>query len=144
MSTQPQVPVMEKIAKVFKATLPSVNYIFRNGKPAIFINSRFATAIQTEIDELEAEIAAGHPHLFIDEAEKTIDAKLIQPMEALREKLRAEIMAEMAKAVDPTNDMGTSEQGPLKPANSQDIATAAEGGSGVGLAARLVTLKTTS
>ena len=131
----------EQLATIFKARIPSVNYIFKNGKPAIFISGRFATPIQSEIDELKAEIEAGHPHIYIDADEPTMDAELISPIDALREKIRAELMAEMAAATNPSNDMGTTTQEPLKPANSQDIAQAATGGSGEGLAARLMSLK---
>lgn len=132
----------EKLATIFKARIPSVNYIFKNGKPAIFIQGKFTTTVQSEIDELNAEIEANHPHIYIDENEATIDANLVNPIEALREQIKAELMAEMAAATNPANDMGTTTQEPLKPASSQDIAQAAVGGSGEGLAARLMSLKT--
>lgn len=132
----------EQLASIFKARIPSVNYIFKNGKPAIFIQGKFATANQAEIDELTEEIKNGHPHIYIDTEEATIDAELISPIDSLRDKIRAELMAEMAAATNPENDMGTSTQEPVKPASSQDIAQAAVGGSGEGLAARLMSLKT--
>lgn len=125
-------------ATIFKARIPSVNYIFKNGKPAIFVQGRFATDIAAEIEELKSEIAAGHPHIFIDENEAEIDSNLINPIQALRAQIEAELRAEMAAATNPANDMGSTTQEPLKPANSQDIAQAAGGGSGAGLAARLL------
>ena len=128
------------IAKIYKATLPSVNYIFKNGKPAIFVQGKYATSVSAEIDELDGEIALGHPHIFVDPNEAEIDSEALSPIEALTAKIRADLMAEMAKAVDPTNDMGTSDQSAVKPASTSDIAVAAVGGSGEGLAARLMNL----
>jgi hypothetical protein len=131
----------EQLAQIFKARIPSVNYIFKNGKPAIFVSGKFATTNKSEIDELTEEVAAGHPHIYIDAEEATMDADLISPIDALRDKIRAELMAEMAAATNPSNDMGSTTQEPIKPASSQDIATASVGGSGEGLAARLMSLK---
>jgi len=125
-------------ATIFKASLPSVNYIFKNGKPAIFVAGKFATAVPAEIAELKAEIESGHPHIYIDEKEAEIDASKIDPIQALRATIEAEIRAQMAAATSLDNDMGSTAQDPLKPASSQDIAQAAGGGSGAGLSARLM------
>jgi hypothetical protein len=126
------------IAKIFKATLPSVNYIFKNGKPAIFVNGKFHTSIPAEIQELEAEIAAGHPILYIDSAEAEVDSTKVDPIAGLRESIIAEYKASMAAATNPDNNMGDSAQDPLKPSSTNAIQDAAAGGSGVGLAARLM------
>lgn len=128
--------------RVFKATLPSVNYIFKNGKPAIFINGMYTTDVPFEIEELDAEIATRHPHIFIDSAMREIDSAKVDPIAALREKIIAEYQATMAAATSLDNDLGNSTQGALKPASSVDIAAASAGGSGAGLAARLVTMQT--
>jgi hypothetical protein len=124
--------------RVFKATLPSINYIFKNGKPAIFINGMYTTDVPFEIEELDAEIATRHPHIFIDEAMREIDSAKVDPIAALREKIIAEYKATMAAATDQDNDRGNSVQGQLKPASSVDIAAASAGGSGAGLAARIL------
>lgn len=128
--------------RVFKATLPSVNYIFKNGKPAIFVQGVYTTDVVSEIEELDAEIAARHPHIFIDAAMREIDSSAVDPIAALREKIIAEYKATMASATSLDNDMGKSNQGPLKPASSVDVAAATAGGSGEGFAARI--LKATS
>jgi len=128
------------LLRVYKATLPSVNYIFRNGKPAIFVQGKFATGVADEIAELDDEIAKGHPIIYVDAAEREIDSEAVDPLAALRAKIIAEYKASEAAAIDPTNDMGTSTQGALTPASTADIAVAAEGGSGVGLAARLMSV----
>ena len=127
--------------RVFKSTIPSVNYIFSNGKPAIFQQGVYRTNVEWEIKELEKEISNGHPHLFIDEAEREIDSEMVDPMNALRAKIIAEYVEAQNKAVNPANDMGSTEQKPLKPANSRDVAEAALGGDGAQLAARLLNVK---
>jgi hypothetical protein len=126
------------IVKIFKATLPSVNYIFKNGKPAIFVSGKFHTSIPAEIRELETEIAAGHPILYIDSAEVEVDSTKVDPIAGLRESIIAEYKASMAAATNPDNNMGDSAQDPLKPSSTNAIQDAAAGGSGVGLAARLM------
>ena len=126
------------ILQVFKATLPSINYIFRNGKPAIFIQGKYATGVEAEVDELNDEISKGHPHIYVDKEEATVDSEMVDPIQALRAKIEAQIRAEMAAATDLSNDRGTSEVEKLKPSSSTDVMDAAAGGSGVGLAARLM------
>lgn len=124
--------------RVFKATLPSVNYIFKNGKPAIFVQGKFCTDVPAEIAELDEEVANHHPIIFIDSAEREVDSAAVDPISALREKIIAEYKASMATATSPDNDMGESVQGALKPASTQDVVEAAAGGSGAGLAARIL------
>jgi hypothetical protein len=124
------------ILKVFKSSLPSVNYIFGNGKPAIFQNNKYTTGVEAEIQELENEIRLGHPHIYIDPADSEIDSEAATPAELLREQIRKEIIAEMAAATDPNNDRGSYTAPELKPANTADINDA----SGIGLAARLMNI----
>lgn len=130
--------------RVFKSTIPSVNFIFANGKPAIFQQGVFRTEVDWEIAALEAEIKNGHPHIYIDEAEREIDSELVDPINALRARIISEYLAAQEAAVNPANDMGSTTQESLKPANSQDVAAAAAGGDGSQhkTAARLATLKT--
>jgi hypothetical protein len=131
--------------RVFKSTIPSINFIFGNGKPAIFQGGVFRTDIPSEISALEYEIAQGHPHIFIDPNEREVDSELLDPMKALRAKIREEILAEEAEkarlAADVTRDMGTSDQSAVKPASTLDIAPAAAGGSGASLVASLANIK---
>lgn len=122
---------MATVKKVFKARIPSVNYIFKNGKPAIFIAGRFLTDIPAEIKELEEEIALGHPHIYVDDNEETVEAA--DPgelMMGLREKFFKEFQEAHQRALNPDNDMGSTDQVPLNPASSTDVATAAAGGDG--------------
>lgn len=116
-----------KTRKLYKATLPSINYIFKNGKPAIFVRGRFATDVQAEYEELDAEIAAGHPHIYIDADEPIAEANTADLISGLRAQLEAKIRAEMAAASDINNDRGTVEPTALKPASTVDVAPAAAG-----------------
>jgi hypothetical protein len=122
---------------VFKSHIPSVNVILGNGKPCIFQNGVYRTESENEIQFLNAEIKAGHPHIFVDPNEVTIESDMVDPMNALRAKIIADYVAQQAAATNPANDMGTSDQSQVKPANSTDIASAVAGGDG---AARLVNL----
>ena len=116
---------------VFKATIPSINFIFSNGKPAIFVSGVYRTEVDWEIKELQKEISSGHPHIYIDPQETTIESDMVDPMNALRAKIIAEYVAkEKAAAGDTSRDMGISIQQPIKPANTLDISDAAMGGSG--------------
>lgn len=131
--------------RVFKSTMPSVNFIFGNGKPAIFQAGVYRTDVAEEIQALEYEVRLGHPHIYIDPAEQEVDSELLDPMTALRAKIREEILAEEAekalKASDISRDMGTSDQSSVKPASTVDIAPAAAGGSGASLVASLSNIK---
>lgn len=123
--------------RVFKSTIPSVNYIFGNGKSAIFVNGVFRTDIPAEIQALEYEVTQHHPHIYIDEKEREIDSELIDPMNALRAKIIADYVANQAAATALNNDRGTSDQSGAKPANTSDVASAAAGGSGAQLLAAI-------
>lgn len=128
---------------VFQATMPSVNYIFGNGKPAIFVQGFYRTDVPWEIAELDAEIASHHPHIFrpTKVEDQVIESDMLDPMTALRAKIIADYKAQEAAATHPSRDMGNTDQNAkLMPGNTMDIAAAAEGGSGVQLAARLVNL----
>lgn len=128
-------------AKLYKATLPSINYIFKNGKPAIFVRGRFSTNIAAEIAELDAEIAAGHPHLFVDKDEPIVAEPTTNEMLAgLRAQWEAEFRAKMAEANQLSNDRGTSEVTKLVPGSTVDVA-AAIANSGTDMAAKLINLK---
>lgn len=126
--------------RVFKSTIPSVNYIFGNGKSAIFVNGVFRTDIEAEIQSLEYEVAQHHPHIYIDEKEREIDSALIDPMNAMKAKIIAEYLANQAAATSMSNDRGTSDQSGARPANTNDVASAAAGGSGAQLRATLANL----
>lgn len=113
--------------RVYKATFNSLNYLFKNGKPAIFVSGRFCTDVESEIKELDEEIAQKHPHIFIDSNEREVDSTALDPMANLRATIIAEYLAKEA-AKDPNQDMGNYAAGKLVPANSKDVAVATLGG----------------
>ncbi len=100
---------MSTMKKLYKSHLPTCIYLFANGKPAYFIQGKYATDIETEVTALDAEVAYGHPHIYIDAAETEIDTKYVDPMEALREKIIADYKAQEAAAINPARDMGSTE-----------------------------------
>lgn len=145
MTTQDQTQSQtEKMFKVYKNTLLSCKYGFKNGKVANFVDGKYLTDNPEEQKELEEEISLGHPNLYIDPKENQVSAKdLEDPMHKLRAKMREEIIAELAQRSaetdNPNRDMGNSSQGKLTPANTQTIAPVAAGGNGIS-SAQLVAL----
>lgn len=135
--------------RVFKSTIPSVNFILPNGKPIIFQQGVYYTDNEQDISHLDYEIKQGHPHIYVDPEMREIDSEMLDPVKAMQKKVlgrmtREELLAALAEvdanAIDPSNDRGTSDQSPVKPANTQDIAPAAAGGSGSSVTARLANL----
>lgn len=103
------------VKKVFKSTFPSVQYFFRNGKQAAFINHRYITSIESEIAELEEEIKSHlNPHLYIDANETEVAASEKSALETIKEQAlkeaRAQVLKEMEAATAKSNDRGTSAQ----------------------------------
>lgn len=96
------------IKKVFFSHLKSCVYMFKNGKPAYFINGEYHTDVPVEIDELTAECDQGNPAYFINPEKKEIDTAA-DPLEHLKQKVIAEYLAAQAAASDPTNDRGSTE-----------------------------------
>ena len=126
--------------RLYWATMPFLNYVFKKGKMAVFKHHRYATDIPAEIEELEAEIAGGHPQIYIKEDQKFLTAEMEDPMKALRAKFFAEFQAQQAAFVDPNNDMGKTSQEPIRPQSTSDIASVAAGGDATQSAAKLVEL----
>lgn len=111
------------IKKVFKSRIDSCKYIFSNGKEANFIGGKYLTDLESEIAALEFEIKSGHPHIYIDTAEKEIDTEQMDPIEQIKKKAIAEYIAAQKAAVNPDNNMGSTEQGKLTGiSNSRSIA----------------------
>ena len=135
--------------RVYRATMPSVNFIMPNGKPIIFQQGVYYTDKQNEIDTLDFEIKQGHPHIFVDPTNAEIASEDLDPVVAMkkkvlgmmtREQLLDALKAREAEVVNPSNDLGESDQSAVKPASTQDIAPAAAGGSGSSVTARLTNL----
>lgn len=100
----------QKLLHVFKSNIPSSQYIFKSGKYAHFVDGKYFTDIESEIAELEAEIAGRHPHIYKDNGELTIVAEDRDPMVALRKKIIAEHEAQKAAIERGDKDFGNSVQ----------------------------------
>lgn len=119
------------ILHVFKSRIPSCKFLFKNGKEANFIGGRFMTDVQSEIDELQAEVTLNHPHIYVDSAEAKVDSEKLDPLEEIRKKAVADYLAKQAAAVATSNDRGSTAQGGKLEgiANSATIASGAAGSS---------------
>lgn len=108
MTTAEQSPEQKKVFHKFCSNIPSVKYIFKNGKTANFVAGQYLTAIKSEIEELQFEIENGHPHISVDNKELTVDSLHADPLEKIKKQAIEEYLARQAAAVNPENDMGTS------------------------------------
>lgn len=135
---------MSTILNIYKSHLASVNVIMPNGKVLHFVNGVYRTSFPDEVAFLNAEVAARHPHIWIDPMEETVDSELVDPMAMLRHTIEQEILAKYnIVAGDPNRDLGTTPQNlPLNVTTTKDIADAAAGGSGLSMSARLMQLQT--
>ena len=130
--------------RVFKSTIPYVNYVFGNGKIAGFIKGVYRTDDEGEIASLDYEVKQHHPHIYIDPAEREVDSELLDPMVVMRMQIREQVLAEIAAqnaitSENPDRNMGTSTIGALMPANTRDVQAATVGGAS--LVSRLNALK---
>jgi len=111
--------------ELFKSRVSSMQYVFKDGKYAHFVDFKFYTNHPEHVAELKKEIGIGHPHIYQTAGEEKI-IKDTDPMAGLKERLRAEIIAEekakMAAAAGSTSrDMGVSAQGKLNPLSTTDV-----------------------
>lgn len=116
--------------KLFKSRgLRSFNMFTAAGRPIIFVNGMFQTADTELSDYLENEIKKGHPDIYVDPNEPTFDPVKYDPRAALRREIMLELEREglLRAAGDPNRDMGSSNQGVLKPTSTTDIAPVAAG-----------------
>lgn len=90
--------------KLFKSHVPSIQYVFKNGKLAHFRDGRYATKVQSEIEELTQTCEEGHPTFFIDDKEAETTQEFLDPMDELRQKFFKEFQeAAAGKVVEPGN-----------------------------------------
>lgn len=124
------------IMALFKNSMGSCVYIFKNGKPANFLQGRYFTNNEAEIEELMDEVKQGHPHIYIDQEEFLVDTKFVDPLEAIRAQILAELAAQGRLVEAGTSDFGTSDQsGKLTIGTTTSVAAAMSGSnSGAGSA----------
>lgn len=91
---------------VFKSHILSCKYVFTDGTEAAFVNGRYMTDDEDRISELQKEITNKHPLIYVDDKEKTVDSTELDPMSALRAKIRAEELEKIKEEL--ARDMGTT------------------------------------
>jgi hypothetical protein len=94
------------IQKIFRSSMPSFKFFFKNGVAAIFMSGRYTTDHKDLEDELFEEVGAigrsksKNPFIYIDESEPELDTEALTPLELIKlqakEEARAELLAEMA------------------------------------------------
>lgn len=110
------------IQKIFRSSMPSFKYFFKNGVAAIFMNGRYTTDHKDLEDELMEEVGAvgrsksKNPFIYIDEKEPELDTEALSPLELIKlqakEEARRELLAEMAtqtsRALDATANVSST------------------------------------
>jgi hypothetical protein len=113
--------------ELFWSRISSMQYVFKDGKYAHFVDFKFYTNHPEHVAELKKEVGYGHPHIYQKAgAEKVL--KDTDPLAGLKEKIRAEIIAEekakMAAAAGTTSrEMGTTAPVAFKPLSTTDVAS---------------------
>ena len=127
MSTVSTAPTADK--RLYKSTFPVVNVISPIGKVIEFRGGIFITDETDLIEYLDDQVAkrAFGGQIYIDPNARTITAEQENPMLALKKKFYEQFQKDQASFINPANDMGTSDQGKLKPASTTDIAPVALG-----------------
>lgn len=124
---------------VFKSRAAVMGYVFRSGKSVHFINHMYATAHPDEIEELTKECKDPSSNYYIDDGETEIDSAALDPIAALRAKIREEERAKLLVATQTDRNFGTTAQGKLEGiANSQTISGAAAASEAQATAARKI------
>jgi hypothetical protein len=127
--SDPDAPV--KLVNVYYSRIPHCRYIFKDGTGAIFASGRYTTDDPIQIAELDNEIVKKHPTFYVYENAKTVDVRMLDPMEVMREQIISEYLAKMAaKAGNPNRDMGNTQRTNLNPASSRMVAAVSAGGDG--------------
>lgn len=119
----------EKSYHVFYHTLKSCKMVTESGRTISFVDGRYVTDVQDEIDYLQKEIALGSGYLSIIPGQEVMTSSQLDPMQVLRAKFREELLAELAAgtAANKGKDGGSTERQKLTPGNTSDIASVAQG-----------------
>ena len=93
------------IVNQYFSTIPSVRYVFKNGTYAYFVAGRYRTHKVKEIEELDAEILEGHPHIYVKKDEAVVDTKNDDPLAGLRRKIIDDYIKEQQATRDAALDL---------------------------------------
>ena len=113
------------VKKIYKNRIMSSRYLFADGHEAAFVAGKYYTDITGEIEELNAEILKGHPHLYVDPADAEIDTDNLDPFAEIKRQAVEQYIADQAAASSQANDRGTTAQVAVTPASSATVAVGA-------------------
>lgn len=134
LAPAPQEPILKAR---FTCDLQFCRYTFKGGKDAIFMNGEYLTDVESEVKELMAEIESGHVMIHIDKEKPLVDVRARDPVEAIREQVRLQLIQEAKDIAESNRDMGTSEPGALNVANTKSVGEAMSGSTSIdGVAAQ--------
>jgi hypothetical protein len=112
------------IKRIFKNTMIGSQFLLKNGKAIQFPDGRYITDSEVEIAELDAEIAAGVPHLYVDRNEYQIDTTLQDMIAEAQREAALKVMKEYGSRVGEKGEVisqplkQTPEGGDFKPGAS--------------------------
>lgn len=94
------------ISKVFKSSIPSCTYVFKDGSILEFIGNKATTDSIAQYEELLEEVKvvgqnkSKHPFIYVDSDEQEIDSEALSPYEELKAKARKEVEEEVRRAMN--------------------------------------------
>lgn len=117
--------LISKSVEVFYSLMPSMQMVLRDGTYIAFVSNKFLTDKEEVATELKAEIAKGMRAIYQKGDGKEVVE--LDPLSGLKERLRAEIIAEekarmFAVSGSTARDMGTTTSLPINPLSTADIA----------------------
>ena len=80
-------------------------YVFKSGQLAVFIGGVYRTNVETEINELNAEIRAGIGAIWTIPGQEVVDSDDIDPMAVMKRKIIADYEKEKARSLDNGNSV---------------------------------------
>jgi hypothetical protein len=95
----PNVEVKPGVLRIFKSRMSRLVYIFRDGSRGIFAPrtnetaGHYLTDDPKKIAELELE-SKSHPHIYVDQNESEVEARLADPSVAAREQIASQAKEE--------------------------------------------------
>lgn len=136
--TTPQT-TQEPRLHVFFSHSKSVQLVTPTGQKIVFVSGKYYTQDESEIAYLQ-DMVRMKREVYTDPNMLTISESERDPMTALKNRMREEILAEMAAQLNPANDRGESVQGHIKATSTSDISAVAAGGDASQLHAQVAKL----
>ncbi len=91
------------LVNLYFSSKSSMAFVFSDGSIAPFLNGRFYTKDAKQIEELNKAVSDKNPLIFIKPDQLQIEESGLDPVVALREKIRAELLEEMRVGVAQKN-----------------------------------------